>query len=82
MKKHWTQTASGRAKMASTKKAYWARRHQVDAAVTRVKVRREKIAARSDGSISQKLKSADSIEQLNEVKAFLDLRDELIARLG
>lgn len=66
-KQHWTQTHDGRRKMALIQHNRWAKqRLPVDM---------------NGASVRNKLAAATTIEQLNEVKSFLDLRDELMGRL-
>ena len=83
MKKHWTQTAAGRKKVAIFMKKSWAKRKR--RAILGTTSNSQDISTTvyfpTNGSLSTRLKAADTIEQLNEIKSFLDLRDELLARL-
>jgi len=87
MKKHWTQTEAGRRKVATFMKKSWADR-KLEALKAKTftpqgKAKRvaRALAALDGNSVQNKLRSANTIEQLNEVKSFLDLRDELLARM-
>ena len=87
MNKHWTQTDDGRKKVAAAMRKAWANR-KLEALKAKTftpqgKAKRvaRALAALDGNSVQNKLRSANTIEQLNEVKSFLDLRDELLARM-
>jgi len=83
MKKHWTQTEAGRKKVAAFMKKSWTKRKS--RALLGTTGSTQDISATiyipTNGSVASKIKAADTVDQLNEIKSFLDLRDELLARL-
>jgi len=78
MKKHWTQTYDGRKKMPASMKKSWAKRKR---SVKKIDKTFHDGTFKINGSLSTRIHQATTVEQLAEIKEFLDLKDELLARL-